>query len=523
MKKESFWSFLTNPPKLPLWEEMKRESHASSVSPSTQGQFVLGSSQPTLSISLDEELLRLSPNSSDRWFLRDAVRGTEIFGATGSGKTSGSGRKIKTVFLKKGMGGLVLCVKTDEADEWEAVLKSIGRLDDLIRIRAGSPLGFNFLDGEQVRNSETGGGLVQNITDFFLEVISVIDRGNSSSSDGGFWERVIRELLTNAVVIASHLNDSLTIPGILKVIDLSPQKPRFLGREDGVSSAYREPAPAHPFDDICHLARHRCEAKKRRELEESIHYFNSRFAALADKTRSIVVSSFTSMADPLLREPLLSLFCGKTAVKPEDAFSGKVIVVDLPVHSFQMTGKIANLIWKTAFKRACQQRIRPESPVFFWIDESQYLVDPSDGDFQTTARSSLCCSVFLTQTISNLYAEFGDRAAVEALLSCLHTKIFHQNDDYETNAWASKTIQKLPTPVTSKSREQSSFFSSQAKHSVTESTPWEDDVPGRAFLNLKSGGPESRFLVEGIVLYGGKKFSNGKPWLKAVFNQKEKA
>lgn len=260
--------------------------------------------------------------------------------------------------------------------------------------------------------------------------------------------------------------------------------------------------------------------KKVAELEKSITFFNQRFAALADKTRSIVVTSFTSMADPLLRDPLLSLFSGITTVKPEDCFSGKIVVVDLPVHSFQMVGRISNIIWKTAFKRACQQRIRPTIPVFLWIDEAQYLVDPSDGDFQTTARSTLCCTVFITQTISNLYAEFGNRPKVDALMSCLHTKIFHQNGDHETNSWASKTIQKMPITLKSESGPKDLVSVNRMRRTVTESMNWEDDVPARVFLNLKSGGPENRFLVEGIVLYPGKKFSNGKPWLRAVFYQK---
>lgn len=512
MKKESLWSFLTQPSQLPSWQKLENGEDT--------GQLVL-KKEPTRTIDLEDELLRFSKHSSDNWTLKDAVRGTQCFGVTGSGKTSGSGSKLRSAFLKKGMGGLVLCVKTDEAEEWEKCLAQWGRKTDLIRIRANSGLGFNFLDWEQKRTKESGGGLSQNVTDFFLDIISVIDRGNSSQSDGGFWNRTLRELLTHSIVIASLLSQDLTLQNILKVIDHAPKSVKNADDETQVSPLYRKPSTPQPFDEICELARLKCSFERKDELEESISFFKLRFAALADRTRSIVVTSFTSMADPLFREPLKQLFSQHTQVRPEDTFCGKVIVVDLPVHSFQLTGKIANLIWKTAFKRACQQRINPKEPVFLWIDESQYLVDPTDGAFQTTARSSLCCSVFLTQTISNLYAEFGDRAKVEALMSNLHTKIFHQNDDYETNVWASKTIQKLPVTVKSKSSEGTAFSASSGRHTVTESFQWEEDVPGRAFLNLKSGGRACNFLVEGIVLYAGKRFSNGKPWLKATFSQKE--
>jgi len=305
--------------------------------------------------------------------------------------------------------------------------------------------------------------------------------------------------------MASHLSPTLSIAHLLQVVEQAPQSLQG----------------SVPFDALCEEAWTKCPEKNRPELETSLRSFKQRFAALADKTRSIVVTSFTSMIDPLMREPLQSLFCEKTRVRPEDCFAGKLILVDLPVHSFQFVGRIANLIWKTAFKRACQQRVQPTIPVFLWIDECQYLLDPSDAAFQTTARSSLCCSVFLTQTISNLVAEFGNSARVDALLSCLHTKVFHQNGDHATNTWASQTIQKMPVRVQSESRPKTFAFLKPDQTSVTESTHWEEDVPGRVFLNLKSGGPENRSQVEGIVFYPGRKFSNGKPWMKAVFDQKK--
>ena len=45
----------------------------------------------------------------DLWRVKDACEGTVIFGGTGSGKTSGSGRALATAFLAAGFGGLVLC------------------------------------------------------------------------------------------------------------------------------------------------------------------------------------------------------------------------------------------------------------------------------------------------------------------------------------------------------------------------------------------------------------------------------
>lgn len=498
-KNQSFWAFLTQPPKLNKWKAIRRESMKSEISKS---------------LDLDQEILRFSREKADIWTLRDAVRGTQIFGAIGSGKTSGSGAAISRGFLSAGMGGLVLCVKSDEGEEWEKLIKTANREKDLIRIRAGSKIGFNFLDWENTRAMSQGGGLALNLTNFFLEMLAVIDQSSSSGGDSAFWERTVRELLTNTLVIASHAARPLTIDLILKVIQCAPKSSTNRSDIKGFD------APENTaFSELCARARKNCPDTHQAELEQSVSYFYDYFAPLADKTRSIIVTSFVSMIDPILRDPLKSLFCCETSVTPEVCFEGKIIVVDMPVHTFQLVGKIANLIWKTSFKRACQQRVNPKSPVFLWIDESQYLIDKGDATFQTTARSTLCCSVFLTQNMSNMLAEIKDRSRVESLMGSLHTKIFHQNDNYETNEWASKMVSRLPVTIESKTQNQKRNWADSNHTSINKATQWEDDLPVRMFLNLKSGGPENRHVVEGIVFFSGKKFSSGKPWMIANFHQ----
>ena len=61
-----------------------------------------------------------SPEGQDLWTVGDSFEGTQIFGATGSGKTSGSGKEIALSMLDAGFGGLVLTVKADERELWES-------------------------------------------------------------------------------------------------------------------------------------------------------------------------------------------------------------------------------------------------------------------------------------------------------------------------------------------------------------------------------------------------------------------
>src|SRR5690349_13785492 len=79
---------------------------------------------------LERPLLNLPKR--DAWRIKDSYEGTQIFGVTGSGKTSGSGQTIAKAFLSAGYGGLVLAVKNDERDLWERWCRETGRSADLV-------------------------------------------------------------------------------------------------------------------------------------------------------------------------------------------------------------------------------------------------------------------------------------------------------------------------------------------------------------------------------------------------------
>ncbi len=71
----------------------------------------------------DEALLELGqvgkqPIPQNYWTLKDAFEGVQVFGGTGSGKSSGSGKALALAFLEANLGGLVLTAKTDERLAW---------------------------------------------------------------------------------------------------------------------------------------------------------------------------------------------------------------------------------------------------------------------------------------------------------------------------------------------------------------------------------------------------------------------
>src|SRR5262245_32620469 len=109
----------------------------------------------------------LSVFASTHWTLRNSFEGTHIFGATGSGKTHGSGRALAHAFLRAGYGGLVLTFKGDDAATWRDYLEEAGRLDDYLRVAPETPEHFNFLRYETTRSTR-GAALTKNIAERFF-------------------------------------------------------------------------------------------------------------------------------------------------------------------------------------------------------------------------------------------------------------------------------------------------------------------------------------------------------------------
>src|SRR5580658_7442426 len=64
--------------------------------------------------------------------LADALTGVSVFGATGSGKTSGPAKHLAYGYLAAGFGGLVVCAKKEERRQWQQWAAETGRTDDLV-------------------------------------------------------------------------------------------------------------------------------------------------------------------------------------------------------------------------------------------------------------------------------------------------------------------------------------------------------------------------------------------------------
>jgi len=451
------------------------------------------------------------------WTVREAVTGTQIFGGTGSGKTSGSGYNLAKAMLEAGFGGLVLTAKPDELENWQRYFRDArGRRaeaeeDGLAVLSPESGHTFNPLAYE----FELSRGNTQRVVSLFM---TALGSGEGGAGKDPYWTDALRELLTHAVDLVAFstgeiAGGKLKLPETIRLMDLveivrsAPQSPEDVQAQ--LKPSYKPPARSclRRIRDAEVCCSTLSDAAELSDLRDTVAYWLGDFPNLADRTRSVIVSSFTSKSVDMLRRTLRPLLCMDTSpeVRPEATFRGKVVVVNLPVKTFGEVGRFAQVLYKTVWQHTVESELRtlePGSgwrPVFLWADEAQYFVSPDDLAFQQTARSKLAATVYLTQNISNYYTVLGgaSSSATDSLLGSLQTKVFHQNSDPATNEWAERLFarkEKTKTVVVSKG--------DVAKDNRSEQRPmWESEVPAHTFTVLDRGGPESNNKVDSRIFF----------------------
>lgn len=473
-----------------------------------------GPTAPVPPWSLDTPLLHFSDRDQDTWRIRDACEGTQIFGATGSGKTSGSGRALARAFLENDFGGLVLCAKKDEPDLWLQYARQAGRESDIIRLSREQ---FNFLAYEANRPGE-GAGQTENLVTLFMQVAEIASQRQGQATADLYWERAVKQLLRNAVDLLSIASSTVTLPELFEIIRSAPQD-----ADEAKSEAWQSESVC--FDCIQRAGqRARENPDKEPECELAAKYWLEEFPRMDNRPRSSIISLFTTLADSFLRGKLRKLFSSETTVIPEHTTLGRIILVDLPVKEWSELGQYAAVLMKFMTQKALERRPASDTrPVFIWADEAHYFTTAYDQIFQTTARSARACTVYLTQNYSNYLSALGGESArpkVDSLLGNLQTKIFHQNGDEVTNRWAAQAIGRR-LQYRYGSNVSHTAGARESSHTVAESEQQviELDLEPSAFTTLLKGGTPSHNVVEGIIFQSGRVWSNGRTWLRALFPQ----
>ncbi len=451
--------------------------------------------------------------------LADALTGVCVFGATGSGKTSGPAKHLAYGYLAAGFGGLVLCAKKEERRQWEKWAADCGRTQDLVIVDSTGNFRFNFLEWEASR-PDASGGLTINIVAILDEIAGAIAKSAGKAEAGGgdnkFWEDSLHHLNTNLVDLPIFAGLQVSLPIMRDILSSAP-----LSREQVADPKWQETSICAQTLVEAEKASLKASVDVRADFEECRKYWLTEFPVLSEKTRSIISLSFSMLARPLITRPLRKLFSTDTNIKPEDAFNGKIIIIDLPVQDFRLAGRVASLAWKYCFQVAVLRRTPPAAghlrPVFLWADEAQNFITDFDAEYQAVARSAGGCTVYLTQNRESYRRVLGNSDAVDSLLGNLQAKFFCQNSG-DTNEWAAKLLGERWIYTTSTNVGESQSEGSRPNQGgsgqssgVTRSEQRRYVVEPYRFTTLKRGGPLHNFQVECIVYNGGHRFHSGQP------------
>ncbi len=497
---------------------------------------------------LGKTLFTWPGHSSDRFTVGDSLEGIQIFGSTGSGKTSGSGRKIAKAFLKNGYGGLVLCAKPDERKSWEEYARQTGREKDLVIFELGKG-SFNPIAYEQERFGK-GAGETLNITNLIMTLNLLARNFSAGGGDEGksekFWDNAVKRAITRMIDLLKLSGEPLTIMNMREVL-VNALTAEDVNRYREIEKILEDEAAGEEDHKIalndlkkwskknfCLKCLINITFKKGLSVDEIESkklvksFFFKEFAYLSERTKSIVVESFLGLIQPFESGLLRAQFSQTISddLWPELAYEeGKIIILDFPIKEHLLAGVYAQGIYKFIFQQAMERRdVAKEEdphPCFLWVDESHLFTNPVyDALFQSTARSSLTATVLLTQGINSYYAVMGSlhsEAKTKSLLMNLTTKIFHASNDYDTNTYASNLIGvdfKEMASIQRKNIEPGMATLSEHLHPKV--------FPHELSVLQKGGDSSTGYKAEAIIFKSpGRKWSTGDTYIRCKFDQNE--
>ena len=426
---------------------------------------------------------------------------------------------------------------------------------------------------ELERPQEAGGGQIENVVGIFLEVTKIgKDKRNGSTNDE-YWQNAIKQFLRNTISLLLMAGEAITLPNIKQTIDTTIKKSavaeglkKYFKEFRGYCAQYRDMEfyrrqDSTGYEEI--LNRFEEEYKKNNgdvlnaellnaaheysstliskaiyygkcsgpDYELGFNYFLTEFPQLDERTRSNTISSFTVLADSMLRGEFLRCFGAlESSFRLESLYrEGKILIVDQDVKRYGLVGQITAAIIKLCFERMIERRediTRDEAlPVFLWADEAQYFALDNDQVFQTTARSSRTLTVYATQNTSNFQEGYGKEKSA-SLLGNLGTKIFCKNGDYETNKWAADSIgqeiirRRSQNIGDSKSGGMKGDYNKSDSYSEGWSEQKDYMVDIVSFTTLQAGGPRGHCKVGYVFWQSGRILNNGKVFLIGAFEQK---
>jgi type IV secretory pathway TraG/TraD family ATPase VirD4 len=440
--------------------------------------------------------------------------GALVTGSPGSGKSSTAMMQIIMGFLRAGFGGIFFSAKPEDTRTYKALVKNAGREGPIV-FGPGSGHSLDPLFYLWNRPGR-GAAMLETIVDIFT-LLMAIGNPDASASREPFWERKAQQLMRAAIVLLHLAGDTVSFFNIDRMISTFPKAP-----EDIDTQEWKDGFASHVIKTV-NANRADFTAEQAHDFERAFFFACSEWPNLDHRVSSSVLAEWTGLADKFLYNPFMSHFSnGECTWIPEDITqANRIVICDFsPMEggdTFRIASCLVKLICMDAFQKL--DVTRHATPSFLVADEAQLLTLPKHRDerFQQVCRSARICSLYATQNLQQLAAEFGEHQLGPKTLGWLGnigTRIAFQQSDNGSNEQLSDTIGKDYQLLKGSNvgPQQASFSSHpQLVHRV---------LPAE-FITLKKASitdPEG----EAIVFSGGRIFSNGQPHITTVFSREYK-
>lgn len=419
--------------------------------------------------------------------------GVQVVGATGSGKSALVILPMYKAFVESGIGGVCLCHKTGDSENYKKIARKAGRTKDIIMIGPKHRTRFNFLEHEKIESDNNSFGVV----DMMMQLITVTS-DQKKTQGGDFWDKAVNELLNFVVRLLIETKTTISAENIIYTISSAPKQANALS------------TAGSQFVNIWNKL-----DENNRDYKALEYYFLNKFPTDDDKTKANILASVSVLMTSFLMGDLKDIFCNGLDFSMRDILNGKILIVDYSTATDGNVAKIANCIAKHAFQKQAIRRgvmQNHENPAFIIMDESQNFVTKTDLTALEILRESGIFSIFGTQSISN-YRHLHSKEFVDAFLDKVKNKFVFQLECLESRNYFAELFGKdvLTRKGTSEGTSTGSNFSVSGGESTSEQVDFL--VPPIRFGELECPTPSKTVDVrekwgEGYFYKSGEKFPN---------------
>lgn len=448
----------------------------------------------------DYQLAKQQPSILDELGISDSVLAAGIFltGAIGAGKTSVI-RLLETAILNRFTPGLIhCCVKQDEGDNAESIIKNSVMKDRCIRLIPGR-FTFNFVSYELFGRE---GGSPETLTRLFQRLNDILQR-STNDNDEAFWKQLFYDYILHASTVAAYAyREAVTVEHIHDCIVESPAS--HAAMDD----------PNYKQTNGCYLMLKRAEANlqseaEARNLTQASQFFQKKTVNLGERARGAGLQQCSSTLRPFLRSPLYETVVSKTSSwTPEAPLNQYCCIVDAPVLVYQDGGRFINLLIAIMTMEAALRRRNPETYVIVCRDEYHQCCDAEfDVMAQSISRSQKLACISAVQNLPLLHSALGGDQKAEqdmrALIGNFATKFMLQNICNFTNEYFAELFgrkrqlfsgfSETPDNAQQEGIEGAIYGHGGFHHSQNEQLDYA--LPPQSFVNLARGGPDYDFLI----------------------------